>query len=242
MLHERFGSSHATRPSAEELRMAKEAHEAADPTQFSELPIQTPLTPVGGVTDSGNPLMTDGRHTFVQLSERPKTQQITARLLKGIMNVADVVEGHDAAYYSKKMPHARIDTNPTVSGIRADVLLLKLIMHDSDHAFAADMLTSETRRSRGSNMQVEHGNVSYFDFEMADLDSVRHYALLPDVAPAVRAELQVKLSKLKEQYESDEGEALFKRIVSEDPEINPEHAYRIFMNRISHAEEEIRGT
>lgn len=242
MQHERFGGMRndtAKTPTEEELRIAEEAYEKADPTQFSALDLKVDPVEIGFVPDKLNRIFTDGADSYFSL--RPITnsslQKFTARMLKGIIPVSDVVGATDSSIlYSKKLPHERIKGEPvTKEEILADTELLYLVFGDYDHF---------DKKNRTSNAYMENEQISYHDFEMTNLKE-EIIALRKVHTPESLEILLSHLKSLKHRLEGDEGLKFLESVLNDaqltaksfyDTEATVQDLQSTLMRRIGNAE------
>lgn len=234
-------------PSAEELLRAQQANEAADPTTYSALPPEGAMHPLGTVRsrEEGkyvNPVVESDGEVWYRLEEgsEPRKQQLAARLLKGIVNVADVVE-RDGEYWSKRLPHELIHERISTEETEADLELLNLILDDSDH------FTVVTESGHpGHNARLEDETSSYFDFSESSfkpwsMNGLRRRRL----KKAALERLDRKLSELAGRFDSPEGKT-FARDIYESTggtmaaETAFEDFYTTLVTRIHRAQTEIR--
>ncbi len=169
MQHERFGGMRndtANTPTEEELRIAERAYEEADPAQFSAINLEQEPSEIGRVPFKANCIVTDGTDTFFSLgdSSSPNAQKFTARVLKGIIPVSDIVSVTDSPnLYSKKLPHERIMGEAVSDAdLLADTELLYQVFGDYDHL---------DERGSTHNALIENEQVSYHDFQMTNFTS-----------------------------------------------------------------------
>ncbi len=225
--------------SAEEAERVRAAHEAADPTNYSALAPRGRMESVGTVHSRGegdylNPVLEADGETWYKLDDGslPRLQQIVARLLKGIINVSDVVE-RDGEYYSKRMPHDRIEERLSEEETDADLELLYLVADDSDH-FTRDLKPT----SSGHNSRLEEGTSTYHDFAEAGFSPEQtDLRLRRRLTARGLARLQEKLQLLAERYDSAEGKQLAETIYQEaggplDTNIGFDEFYQVLIKRI----------
>lgn len=258
MQHERFGgvrNQSAKDPTAEELRIAAEAYVEADPTTYSTLPIRTPLEQKGTIEYYGYKVLTDGIDTYYALPEsaHPQKQQIVQRLLKGIVNVSDLVaksDGETTAYVSKEVALEKVQGSSSDDEIYAGLALLTDLFNDSDHSYYP-----KDPRGHGipqHNLTYENGKVSYYDFSEASI-SERDTRLNPprETVASLENELE-KISQLTERFKGEDGKQFFFAIlkdtnaevralfpyvfegVKNGTDSDEEYFYTVFMNRLQH--------
>jgi len=264
MQHERFGGVRnlpAKDPTAEELRIAEEAYAEADPTTYSTLPIHTPLEEKGTIEYYGYKILTDGIDTYYALPEsaHPQKQQIVQRLLKGIVNVSDLVfksDGETTAYVSKEVALEKVQKSISDEEIYADLALLTDLFDDSDHSYYP-----KDPRGYGipqHNLIYTKGKVSYYDFSETSI-SERDYRLNHprETVTSLEYELE-KISQLTERFKGEDGRQFFFAILKDsDAEVralfpyvfegvtnsmdsDEEYFYTVFMNRLQHLSKILR--
>lgn len=210
MQHERFGgvrNQSAKDPTAEELRIAEEAYVEADPTQFSALNLEQEPTEIGKVPFKSNRVVTDGVDTYFSLpdSNNSNIQKFTARVLKGIIPVSDIVSVSDSPnLYSKKLPHERIvGESVSDADLLADTELLYQVFGDYDHL-------DEGRSTR--NTHIENEQVSYHDFQMTDVTS-RVITLRKTHTPESLDKLLSHLRSLQRRLSGEEGQIFLEAVL-----------------------------
>lgn len=231
-------------PSEEERERARNAHESADPTAYSALPPET-LVPTGEHTPMHSRLIvTDGEERYVPLPKGGPRQQVVSRLLKGIVNVADVVDGPDGKQHSKILKHESIEQPSTPDSILADVEVTYLVFGDFDRRYysALEMETAEH-----SNMRIEAGRASYYDFQEAGLTSPPVALKSKEHTTSSLRMLDTKLEALKRHLSGADGLALINGIADasgkslyslfpySDLNESPEHLQEGLLRRIDHA-------
>lgn len=155
-------------PSPEERERIREAHDQADPTTFSELPLGSAPSHIGYVDSETHPypvVEREGTH-FVELvgNKGGAAQQIVSKLLKGIINVSDVVPDASGQLHSKIMPLERIQESKSDSVVRGEMLVLELLFGDGDHKL--DQPYGGDPHYTG-NVEIDNGKAALYDFEMA---------------------------------------------------------------------------
>lgn len=235
----------------EKFRLAgsEEVYKETDPTTYS------PVIPEGGLTATGKeipnkryPIYEDGVSEYVRLKEDGPRQEVVARLLKGVINVADVVSvpvERGREYFSKIMPHDQIDASSSEVDIRADLEVISLVFNDQDRNFR---MPHEYGGAFEHNLRQEGGKVSHFDFGEAELNidapfrgSVRYDSTM------LLQKTREKLDALKEKFSGDEGRAHFLSIIAASGKHpaklfpysgasgSPEVLYEGFISRIDRA-------
>lgn len=192
-------------------------HEEGDPTRFSTLPPTREMKKVGVVF----PLLYDytiweaqDGSRYVELPNTgwsaPATQQVVVRLLKGIINVSDIIsipnEEGGVTYYSHIMPLDRIQEETSEAELSADLFLMEFTFSDLDHAQGDE-----------SNFEEKDGRIAHFDFGASqwfpiipeDLDE----QALIDSPQETRAILSTKLRQLHEHLSGNDGKQLVRSIV-----------------------------
>ncbi|MDB5195028.1 MAG: hypothetical protein JWO84_212 [Parcubacteria group bacterium] len=238
------GAPKPSGPTPEESARITQAHRDADPTAFSELP-PSELVDTGRFTNAYHrPLRTDGESIYAPISGNGARQQLIARILKGTLNVADVVRGPDENFHSKYLDHYRIREGDTTPELLADAELLSLVFGDDDHRYYPSM---EMDRIEHNNMRVENKRVSHYDFEEAKLSGPP--TELRDRNHTVESLLALdkKLRALEDQIKGVSGLAFLTSIVQSagdsldnmfphsDANEGPERLQETLLRRISHA-------
>ncbi len=239
------GRAGAPQPSAED------AYAEADPTTVSPLPLQGPLEYVG-YTDPVKRygIYSDGQDRYVQLPEdAAERQQVVARLLKGIVSVADVVAKTDAGgtrHFSKIMPHERIADHTSNDEIYADIELMRLIFNDTDRSYSTK---DDYMGELASNLKVEDGKATYYDFGSAEFNI--DAPMKPQRREGNRALdiLAQKVDLLVERFQGEEGKRHFLSIIEQsgkqswelfrysEASDSAESLYKGFLKRLAKAQE-----
>jgi hypothetical protein len=199
-------------PSEAELALARKANEEADPTTYSSLPLTGDMNHGADIVDGR--VITVGVHEtgeYVELKERklPKQQQAVARLVKGIIPVADIVSREDKPEmrYSKIMPLERIEELSSEAALHAYIEFMFLVFGDVD------------RREHGSkqhNYIHIDGKAVLFDFDGFDL-STMPLSVSPQLRSAHTVESLTKLSEALQAFEGrivgEEGKAFVQSVL-----------------------------
>lgn len=145
------------------------------------------------------------------------SQMLIARLLKGIVNVSDVVYVADASspgFYSYKAPidtvqhnGARDHSKEVIEKAKVDFVILQLIFSDFDHTVGED-------KELNANFRYENGEYTFFDFEPKNFWNV--YAKWDELKYREMYEYKIKfieknklplllekVNEIKERVESD---------------------------------------
>lgn len=214
--------------SLERPRVARteDAYGEADPTAFSPVPSALTLQPTGEYTSEKRyPIYTDGADRYVKLMSDGPRQEVVARLLKGVLNVADVVARPGAAgteYYSKIMPHERIEEPSRPTDVRADLEVISLVFNDQDRGFREE---GDYSGAFAHNLIHEAGRVSHFDFGEAELNLEAPMGQRTRYEnPALLERVLEKLEALRAKFAGDEGKAHFLSII----EASGQHPARLF--------------
>lgn len=204
--------------------LADSAYEKADPTAYSVLP------PAGAeLRDTGIRLDSDheektlhesDRGAFIPVDQEPVVQQFVARLLKGIVNVSDVVSVEDergeTRYFSRVMPLDKIDEPSDAAERRADAGLLATLFFDGDHGTET---TSE--RPQLQNYREEGDKHAFYDFGIAEpFNSEFRRYLVPHYLerasdPEALAHMERKLGMLANRLAGDEGKDFVGSLISQ---------------------------
>lgn len=152
----------------QEKQIAIEANKEADPTTYSAIAPKEPLAKIGeaksaaavmfGRDESYSVLKAPSGEIYTSLEGKDSaaTEQIVARMLKGAINVADVVTLPDGTYASRNMPLKSIENKVKTPELEADVFILRYLMGDSDHIIRS-----------GRNIDSAKGRHVYYDFGFA---------------------------------------------------------------------------
>jgi len=198
-----------------------EATNEADPTTYSMLPPdEMRVKLIRPLNEYSLPVRTADGETYYELSNKndPRGQQVVARMLKGVLNVADVVtvpdeEGKER-YYSRKMPLQKIENDTSKEELASEQLLLEYLFNSKDHLF-------NPQSNWANNATYKDGKMVHFDFgEDADnflraptnRDSL--IARLQFMSPETIAHLKEKLSELHERFAGEEGKEFFRSIIA----------------------------
>lgn len=233
---------------------AASTESASDPTTYSTIaPKLETLQEISEEGSNTKVLVDSEGKRFYQLRQEfaYETQQFISRILKGILNVSDVVMIPDAdgqrKFYSVRLPLDQVEKSHTYEEIVADIDLISLLFNDSD-------------RSVGTvphNMTREGEKVGYYDFGSAysyfyKKDAVPAW-ILRDSSKEKLLYLKERVEELKSQYGNSEGkkflrdilvsvgaDSLNKMFLSEKQDANAEDAfdnfYETFMRRVSAVE------
>ena len=210
-------------PTPAERERVSDAHAAADPTTYSALPPSTELTYAGTVRERGegrnylNKVYEAEGDTWYELAAgmSPEAQQVAARLLKGIVPVADVVE-KDGKYYSKLMKHEDIEERISEDEARADFELIHLLLDDSDHTLVGDPRNVDN--GTGHNARLHDGTATYHDFSGAYFDRADPGMRRKTFTEKGYARLLENLARTKAQYDSPQGRTLAESMYRSAPE------------------------
>lgn len=237
------------------------AYQEADPTSFSPAPSLEPLSPTGEHTpEKRYPIYTDGTDRYVQLKADGPRQEVVVRLLKNVLNVADVVSRpgeRGTEYYSKIMPHDRIEEPSSARDIRADLELISLIFNDQDRSFRPE---GDYFGAFAHNLEYEAGRVSHYDFGESEMNleaPMTQRVRYED--PVLLGKVLEKLAALKETFAGDAGKEHFLSILRASGKhpaqlfpysgasSTPEALYEAFVARIdaatkyvTHAQDELQ--
>lgn len=198
-----------------------EATKEADPTTYSMLPPEEMhVKLIRPLNEYSLPVRTADGETYYELSNKndSRGQQVVARMLKGVLNVADVVtvpdeEGKDR-YYSRKMPLQKIESDTSKEELAAEQLLLEYLFNSKDHLF-------NPHSNWANNATYKDGKMVHFDFgEDADnflraptnRDSL--IARLRFMSPETIAHLKEKLAELHDRFAGEEGKEFFRAIIA----------------------------
>ncbi|HEV7702553.1 MAG TPA: hypothetical protein VGO63_03890 [Candidatus Paceibacterota bacterium] len=119
-----------------------------------------------------------GEKFYKILRESGPYQKLVSLMLKGIVNVSDVIKIGDD-YYSHKQNFGRIDSRKEniVPEIEADLVILQWVFLDGDHGYSTDeedyeYLEKNSSVAEHQNLLVDQKNkrFSFFDFGSNSLD------------------------------------------------------------------------
>ncbi len=195
-------------PTAEALEKVKQATEEADPTTYSQLSPADSFEQVG-VANGGNKIVAAEGVRYININQYPERQEAVVRMLKGIMNVSDIVKVNNGEnppiYYSKEMPIDRVQQETSLEETQADHFILKQVFGDFDHKFSAEKINNTERRD-GRSIHYDFGNANPMNMD----DAMYSFKLLEkDIATLSTEETGVVLQKL---------DALQKRFAGADSE------------------------
>ncbi|MDB5190369.1 MAG: hypothetical protein JWN49_695 [Parcubacteria group bacterium] len=194
-----------------------QSYSEADPTLYTQVRLDSTPRESGDVTQTHHKkeIFTDGVNKFVQLEARydPERQQAIARMLKGIINVADIVslEGESGKeFYSKVLAHDKIVQKTNHQEIEADIMLLKSVFGDVDRDLYQEQGMKDAEHH---NLRIKANAVSYFDFASARFN----YQLNPEYLEMHDFEvidlLESKLDMLEERFKGEEGKQFLNSII-----------------------------
>jgi hypothetical protein len=175
---------------------------------------------------------------FHPIDKQPEMQQLVARLLNGILKVADVVR-YQNCWYSYERPYSLMPETSgqlQLSDVCADMAILAAIFGDTDRSLAVD---SNGQPLTASNVSLRpDGTYAIYDFEYAcrfwrQDNSLRHLRAtlrrfgsinqvdengtikcrkVPDRGNYL-VSVADKCLQLQRRYQGPEGQSLFKSIV-----------------------------
>jgi len=217
-----FGRKEIKPASPKEREITETAYAAADPTAYSQLPLTETPEVIGHEPGKGLPQVRSAGEEYIKLREvtNPALQQAIARMLKGIINVSDVVKdvsSEKGAYYSSIMPIERVVRETPVAEVTADGYVMEQAFGDWDHM---EGLTEA--KPWISNARYEDGKVSHFDF--GEARHVVHGGVADGPAKsaekivepnAIRIALD-KLALLKKRLSGDGGYKFMRAIFGPD--------------------------
>ena len=170
---------------------------STDPTTYS------PLVP--GEADVLHP---------VPPEKQPQKQQAIARLLKGVVNVSDLIETPQG-FVSKEMPLENVTEPTRMNEVLADIELLSLVFNDYDHALEGDHnLDGAIAVSGHQNLRIENGRATYYDFDRGTLARAVVPKLREEVPEGALRILVDKLDALYGRFRGEEGKQFIAAIVA----------------------------
>lgn len=248
----REGKPRFTAPTPDERDRIARAHNEADPTTYSELPLTGRLKRLGTTEpgDGGNktPIAGKDGNVYYKLNNAtwPARQQVASRLLKGIINVADVVSAHEGNnFYSKQMPLDKVEESLDNLDILADFELMSLIIDDADHHLESGY-PGYPLEGTEHNVAIEHDSAAYYDFDLASFDAtniaLRYYLPIRSLR-----RLSEKIEEVHARYASEDGKALAMSIYEDGQKHapsgltdSPDHFYEVLMGRIENARVKVK--
>lgn len=193
----------------------------ADPTTYSMLPPEKMRTKILRTPDQMSlPVRTAEGETYYEMDSnkgnRQEGQQAIERMLKGVLNVSDIVSLPDAEgkekFYSLETPLKKIEQNTTKEQVAAEQMLLGYIFNSQDHSF-------NLMSGAGNNVRFEKGKAVHFDFG----DDAASFLKKPDREPLIAqleqqdpetlAYLGDKATELRDRFEGEEGKLFLKAII-----------------------------
>jgi hypothetical protein len=219
------------------------ATKEADPTTYSMLPPEEMRVKlIRPLNEYGLPVRTGEGETYYELSDTQKHdlrgQQVIARMLKGVLPVADIItvqndEGQEK-YYSRKMPIERIARSTSPEQVAGEQLLLEYLFNSKDHLF-------NPHSNWANNATYKDEKLVHFDFgedannflrTPTDRDALT--AKLSHMTPETIAHLKEKVAELENRFSNEEGKEFFQSIIESNgapakeifghPEVFAKHA------------------
>ncbi|HBH71349.1 MAG: hypothetical protein UU88_C0007G0020 [Parcubacteria group bacterium GW2011_GWC1_42_11] len=221
MKFESFGGGDANKKAHDSV---SDATKKADPTTYSILPpekVQTKI--IRPLSEYSLPVRTAEGETYYELSglHDPRGQQVVARMLKGILNVSDVVavpatDGENK-YYSWKLQHGKIEDENTREQMIAEQLLLQYLFNSKDHMF-------NKYSDWANNGRYDGGKLSHFDFgedayKFLETPTGRgsSIAQFMQMKPDTITYLKGKVSELESRFTGEEGKKFLQSIIDASP-------------------------
>lgn len=178
----------------------------ADPTTFSVMYDEGLIT--GRYEDVQAGELAD--YHMLDFDACPQIQQFVSRLLKGVVNVADVVRG-SSFFYSRVFNTSKIEESISLEEVDADVRLLRILTDDYDRWI---------KQNRFHNCKYENGKAVYFDFACARLsflktvfDQKSIFLELQHLDEFGLERILQKINVLKALYQSSGAERFFESIL-----------------------------
>ena len=198
-------------PSPQERKDIHAAYESADPSKYSALPEKGKLRKTDRQPDSfyENRIHENADEQYVEVFQNPKLQQVISRLLKGILNVSEVVQhpDQDAVYLSRVLPTERIENKTPKGEMQADLIILEALFGDADHELKTLPILPLVS---GTNFIRKKGRTAYYDFGAGS----RMFSDVPEAAyekirhlnnPLAKQILLQKIRLLTEQFSGEAG-------------------------------------
>lgn len=216
---------------AQGRNIGKKAEAQSDPTQTSAIVPETAGVQPWDLEHEGIFLEESGDKYF-EVHVDPEKQQTVARMLKGIVNVSDIVStvhhgDHptDKTFYSREMPLQRVQQETPWPEVVADVFIFKYIFGDRDH------YNSEGGPSEGglhisgaskshSNFRRGNERTAYFDFDGDFYHDDIHFDIheyrksASSLKPESLEALARKIKLLRERFDSKEGREFLSAIIT----------------------------
>lgn len=203
-------------PSAEERERIAKAYEDADPTTFSERALTEEKTDLGKAAEGyENRLVGSRGEQYVKLErgEGDAAQFFVSKLLKGIVNVSDVVRDEQGVFYSKVMPLDKIQESAKENEVEADAFVMKSLTGDGEHYFTPE---STYLAEYQKNLAHRDGKVAYFDFESRYMNPNENYAEQASHTPIKALEIaDEKLDAVYRRLSGTMGTLFVKNILKE---------------------------
>jgi hypothetical protein len=160
------GASKNIGPSPEEAELIRKVTQEADPTTYSEVAFAEgeEKKDLGKAAEGyENQLVSSRGEKYVKLGhgESDSSQFVTAKLLKGILNVSDIIKDEKGEFYSKVMPIDKIQEETSDAEIEGDFFVIRALTGDGDHDFTP---ASENLKGGAKNIIREDGKAVHFDF------------------------------------------------------------------------------
>jgi hypothetical protein len=198
------------------------ATKESDPTTYSILPSGEKRNKIfqNPFVKRKIPMKTDGEENYFELDNSghhsPKGQQAVSRILKGILNVSDIISEIDSKgvkkYYSLEIPSKKIKQESTLELVQADQILLGYVFGSNDHL--------STYSGWMNNASYKDSKVAHFDFGEDAYDFLREpsnkdslTSQIKQMKPGTLLYLKEKVMMLEARFKGSEGRLFFGDII-----------------------------
>lgn len=198
------------KPGPDERENIDVAHEKADPTAYSPLPLQG-LHVVDKQLSHSYDIVEEKKRpgqryyevTDKGLYDLSATEQVVARLLKGVINVADITKSKPGLLlkqraYSKEMPLEKIETPTSDAELAADITILQRVFSDWDHYMPEHLDHNLLRDKEGRTAHYDFGKAAYLFYppkEARFMVALAREAPLNDEAKAILSRKALELTE-----------------------------------------------
>lgn len=212
-------------PSEEELERTRKAFEEADPTRSSHLNLSGEISiQWAEAKGRGAPFAEHATGTYVELdsTKHPREQQAIARLVKGIIPIADIVsyDQEHVARFSKVMPLERIEATTSEAQLRAYIDFMYLVFGDEDRREHGD-LQHNYEHVGGKAILYDFGNFDLTTIPLTTAPQNRRYQTLESLT-----ELVDELNAFHARIEGEQGRDFLKAVLTSS-DIAPRDLYQV---------------
>lgn len=132
------------------------------------------------ISDNGVYIDKESHEIFHKINKFPETQRFVSLLLKGVINVSDIVKYKDE-YFSHEQNIQKLDSSESFSEdeINADNFILTTIINDNDHYKSKNTFALNHHNDQDEWNKIEYVNMAidknsnkryYYDFEAAEFE------------------------------------------------------------------------